>query len=52
MRCGGVKKAGFVFLNSDCWEGRGLVMCRINVTSGDGKGDVCFHPMLWRLCGG
>ena len=41
-----------MFLNNDCWEGRGLVMCGINVNYDDGKGDVCVHPMLWRLCGG
>ena len=52
MWCGGVKRAGSVFLNNECWGSRGLVMCGMNVYSGDGKGDVCFHPMLWRLCGG
>ena len=49
MGCGGVETARFVFLCNDCWEVRGLMMCGITVYSGNGKGDVYFHPILWRL---
>jgi len=52
MGCGGVKTAGSVFLYNDCWEVRGLMMCGITVYSGGGEGNVYFHPILWRLCGG
>jgi hypothetical protein len=47
----GVKETGSVLASGECWGWLTPMMSGRSVWCGDGKEDVCFHPMVCRLCG-